>query len=532
MDNPEPRQPLGGLGRQHRRSIVGEQGAGDRALEQRLPEAVAEFLGALAQIPLQVAAQPRAVVEQPEQERITPLPVGPQHPDLAVMKVEVPQGVHLLALVTAHFSGREAQFGRLGPGTVHRAPSAAREQTVGLHEASHTAVAWTRAERRLLLHHHSQIVSVQLVTPLRMGAVLRGEFFRHRVRHRGEPAGVPADLPAQRPHRILFRLQGPVIPPLDGRDAKVHPLAAARMAPGLVGECPQPAVQLPTARRRGEQGTHHAEAQMRPALGGMNGNRGGKGGRIHAHGDLTVLVSASRGILCGPRPDPRLARCPARRPRGQKPQEPQQPIIPVAAEARPQRPRQRRLVGRRHQPRSRHPPKSARGKVLQPPPPPPLQRAPVHPQLFLQHAHPFRRQAVSQRRQHHHDKSGVDLAAQKAHRARRFPSPTLFPRTTETVAARFHAHPARLARIVRPMQRAPAMHTAFDPDLLRQIRIDFSQHRPQRRARVLIADHPFPVCLVHLSHSGRLRPCGATLRRGGNFGAAAASPGHPADHAI
>jgi hypothetical protein len=35
---------------------------------------------------------------------------------------------------------------------------------VGLHEAAHTAVAWTRAERRILLHHHGQIVGVQLVT--------------------------------------------------------------------------------------------------------------------------------------------------------------------------------------------------------------------------------------------------------------------------------------------------------------------------------------------------------------------------------
>ena len=231
------------------------------------------------------------------------------------MKIEMPQGVHLLALVAAHLPGRKAQLGRLRPGTVHRSPPPAREQTVGLHEASHAAVARTRAERRLLFHHHGQVVGVQLVTPLRMGAVLGGQFFRHGVRHRSEPAGVPADLPAQGPHRILFRLQGEVIPALDGRDAKVHPLAAARMAPGLVGERAQAAVQLSAGRRRGQQRTHHAETQMRPARGGVYGNGGGGGIGIHARGDLSALVAAASGILCGPRPDPRLARRPAGRPR-------------------------------------------------------------------------------------------------------------------------------------------------------------------------------------------------------------------------
>lgn len=128
-------------------------------------------------------------------------------------------------------------------------------------------------DRRRLLHPHGQIVGVQVTAPWRMVAVVRADVFRHRVRPRGDPAGVPANLLAQRPDRILFRLQGEVMPPLDDQDAKVHPLAAARMAPGLVGECPPPAVQLPTARRRGEQGPHLAEGQMRPALGAHRARR-------------------------------------------------------------------------------------------------------------------------------------------------------------------------------------------------------------------------------------------------------------------
>jgi hypothetical protein len=51
---------------------------------------VAEFLGPFVQIPLGVAAQPRMVVQHPQQERISPLATVQEDPPRAVMKVQMP----------------------------------------------------------------------------------------------------------------------------------------------------------------------------------------------------------------------------------------------------------------------------------------------------------------------------------------------------------------------------------------------------------------------------------------------------------
>jgi len=123
------------------------EGPRQRALHQGLPQAVTEFLGALAQIPLQVAAQPRTVIEHPAEERVAPPAVDQEH----------------------------------------------------------ARVARTRSERRLLFHHRDQIVGVQLIAPLRMGAILRDDLFRQGGRDRGEPAGVRPDFSPQDPDGILLR---------------------------------------------------------------------------------------------------------------------------------------------------------------------------------------------------------------------------------------------------------------------------------------------------------------------------------------
>ncbi len=78
------------------------------------------------------------------------------------------------------------------------------------------------------------------------------------------------------------------------------------MPPGLVGEGTQTLMQLPLAWRRCQQRAHHAEAQMHPAFGGMEGGGEIGRGRIHASGDLPALVCAASGILCGPAHDPQL----------------------------------------------------------------------------------------------------------------------------------------------------------------------------------------------------------------------------------
>jgi len=68
----ETLEPLLHLGGGHGTAVIGQQGAGQPAFLEGLREAVDEGLGALGQVPLQMAAQARAVIEHAEQVRGDP----------------------------------------------------------------------------------------------------------------------------------------------------------------------------------------------------------------------------------------------------------------------------------------------------------------------------------------------------------------------------------------------------------------------------------------------------------------------------
>ena len=67
VDDAEALEAFDGLGGEHGGAVVGEQRARQAALLERLREAVDEGLGGLVEVPLQVAAEPRAVVEDAEE---------------------------------------------------------------------------------------------------------------------------------------------------------------------------------------------------------------------------------------------------------------------------------------------------------------------------------------------------------------------------------------------------------------------------------------------------------------------------------
>ena len=76
-----------------------------------LTQAVAEFLGPFSQVPLRMAAKPGVVVEHAQQDRVEPLAIGQQHAHRAVMKVQVPQPVDILAFITSNLTVLKTQFG-------------------------------------------------------------------------------------------------------------------------------------------------------------------------------------------------------------------------------------------------------------------------------------------------------------------------------------------------------------------------------------------------------------------------------------
>lgn len=101
VNDPQPQQPLSHFVGDHRRAVVGQQRPRQPAFLDRLGEPVDEVLGRLRQIPLQVAAQARVVVEDAQSQRALPAAAGAEHLERAVVEIEMPQRADVLGLVAA-----------------------------------------------------------------------------------------------------------------------------------------------------------------------------------------------------------------------------------------------------------------------------------------------------------------------------------------------------------------------------------------------------------------------------------------------
>src|SRR5436309_1474018 len=104
LQDREASEPLCGLGGDHGAAVVAEQRARQAALEQGLAEAVDEAVRRLVQVPLDMADQARAVVEDRQQDRPHPLPSSGEGFVRAVVKVEMPESADVLRLVAAHLA--------------------------------------------------------------------------------------------------------------------------------------------------------------------------------------------------------------------------------------------------------------------------------------------------------------------------------------------------------------------------------------------------------------------------------------------
>src|SRR5208283_2656446 len=200
-EHAQPGESLFGFGRNHGRAVIVEQRAGQIALLKSLAQAVAQLASPFGQIPLQMATEPRVVIEDAQQDRIGPLAVGPQHAQGAVMKVQMPESVDVFAFVTADLAGFIAVLGGLGPRTVDRPPALTLEEPVALHPAPQRDVGRQGSGLGLLLHHHRQVVKMELVTPTGMLPVLLGQPLDELGSHRGMLPVVGADLALERLHR-------------------------------------------------------------------------------------------------------------------------------------------------------------------------------------------------------------------------------------------------------------------------------------------------------------------------------------------
>ena len=188
-----------------------------------------EDLGGLGQVPLQVTAKPRVVIQEAEQDRRAPLARDGQHPVLAVMEVGVPEPVAARDFVAQHLARLDPRLGLFAQPPAP-APAPANQPAIA-HHPGQGRVGRHRAETRLGLDPRPQIVVVQLRRPRRMGPVLIQQRRNQLRGHRTHAAGVGARPPMQGPDRVLIRHPRPVIPPLNGRSREAHRPPAGRMLP-------------------------------------------------------------------------------------------------------------------------------------------------------------------------------------------------------------------------------------------------------------------------------------------------------------
>src|SRR6201987_5498661 len=143
----------------------------------------------------------------------------------------MPQSINILTLIAADLPSLDAIVGSLAAGTVYRTTTGALDQAVNLHEAHNRGIGRSDAKSRFLFDSHGQVVSVQLVAPVRMLAILGSEQFAHPRTQSGVPALVRTDFASQCLHRILLLVTGCIKPPLDSREAKLTPMPGDRMMP-------------------------------------------------------------------------------------------------------------------------------------------------------------------------------------------------------------------------------------------------------------------------------------------------------------
>src|ERR1700751_1344399 len=143
----------------------------------------------------------------------------------------MPQSINILTLIAADLPSLDAMLGGLGAGTVYRPTAWALDQAVNLHEAHNRGIGRSGARSRFLFDSHGQVVSVQLVAPVRMLAILGSEQFAHLRTQSGVPALVRTDFAAQCLHRILLLVTGCIKPQLNSRETKFNSLPGDRMMP-------------------------------------------------------------------------------------------------------------------------------------------------------------------------------------------------------------------------------------------------------------------------------------------------------------
>ena len=110
MDDAHAQESLGHFLGHHRGAVISQQSARQAPFLDRLGESMHQVLGSLREIPLDVVAQSRVIIEDAQRDRPQPLAAGSEHLERAVMEVEVPERSDVGGFVAADLPCLPSRF--------------------------------------------------------------------------------------------------------------------------------------------------------------------------------------------------------------------------------------------------------------------------------------------------------------------------------------------------------------------------------------------------------------------------------------
>ena len=251
MQDPEPRQTLADLGRDHGTSIIAYHCTRQASLLESLRQAVGDILGVLRQIPLQMTGNPRAVVERAEQDRCNQLAARGDHLARTMVAVKMEEAADILGLEASYLAIEQPGLGTFRAFCPARREAPPLDQAIGLEEPTQSSVGRQRIQIGIGLGSRDEIVVMQLLGPALVRGILVDDDLTCRAADGRLLAGIGAQLAPQ--HRDgIVTLNGVIEPPFDRGEREADTLTCDGVTPLTFGQRLDLFVQLALRGRRSQ----------------------------------------------------------------------------------------------------------------------------------------------------------------------------------------------------------------------------------------------------------------------------------------
>ena len=235
MDNSQAQQTFGEFLGHHCGAVVGQKRTRQTAFLDRLGEAVHQVLRGLGEVPLDVTAQSRVVIEDSQRDWGQPPAVVSEHLERSVMEIEMPQRPDVGGFVAADFSGLPPLFRAGLTWALLREKPRLFRKAMSLHVAFDRGIRGELPQVRFGLQQGREVVVMELVAPVGVVVVLENQALGER-RGQGDLATVFAHGTAQGADRIIVSAPGCVVPSRNGGGRELDVASACGMGPSLGGE--------------------------------------------------------------------------------------------------------------------------------------------------------------------------------------------------------------------------------------------------------------------------------------------------------